>query len=69
LVCPPPGADRASIPRYGWILLNRRRRPLPLLSFGRCGPRVKCAMRARASVWTSGCSTVDVLLAWIRWIS
>jgi hypothetical protein len=42
LVCPPLGVGRASIRCCGWVLPNRRRRPLPLLSLGRHRLRVEC---------------------------
>jgi hypothetical protein len=50
----PPGDSRASIRRRGQVLPNRRRRPLPLLSLGRRGPRVELAK------WSAvrGCPTI-----------
>jgi hypothetical protein len=57
LVCPPPGAGRASIRRHSRVLPNRRRRaPSPLVAravwAARGGREMECSMRA--SVWTSG---------------
>jgi hypothetical protein len=52
MVCPPLGADRASIGHHGRVLLNRRRRaPPPLIAWAAGGPRGSCEMvcSARAS--------------------
>jgi hypothetical protein len=63
LVCPPPGAGKASIQRRGWVLANRRRRPLPLLSLRRGEPRMERSKWSAARGRPCGCaSTADNIL-------
>jgi hypothetical protein len=58
-VCP-LGAGKVSIRRYGHVLPNRRRHPLPLLSLGRHGLRVERVKRS-AACGPPGTSTADSL--------
>ena len=72
LVCPPHGADRASLRRCGQILPNRRRRLLLFLSLRRHRLRVEHAKRGATCEHPSrrpDANTADVLSAQIRWIS
>jgi hypothetical protein len=54
LVCPSPGAGKASIRRCGEVLPNQRRYPLPLLLLEQRGPRVKRAKRRTPGRWHYG---------------